>query len=315
MGDPRQTFVDALMNAMQTAEVHLASEYVDDLGATLDSVTATPTYAFMPAPGRLTVITDPSGVRDFYVNARSVFEPMASRLFTHLAGDFYEFQENVPTRKLVAENRLVTINTVNIFPAARDGIQGEFLWERYPGQEPAPSVPENLGPADNIPTLKLRNAKVHERFLDALRFGDVDRLTTLLADDCLWAIRSYLPDCDEMPLMTAVGRGQVIALLKRWLAFASIERLSVLTRLATDWYVFAEELYTVRFNRGPNAGSLKEFRMASVYPIGAGGIIQGALGYGTDLVEPSPRSQREVGAISWVQEGSFEDDLMEPPVQ
>ncbi len=302
---------DSVLRVLQTAETHLASEYVDDLEATLASVTATPTYAFMPEPGAVKVVTTPAGVEQFYVDARAAFEPIASRLITHITSDWYEFQDNVPTRRSEQTGELMTLNTVNIFPAAADGIQGEFLWERYPSDEQPPVVPAELGPAQRTPTLALRNAKLHEAFLDRLRVADLDGLLAACEPDCLWATRSYLPDAGETPLMVAENRDRLRELLVTWTETFEVVNLSVLTRHSTDWYVFAEELYTVRHRGGERAGETSQFRKATVYPIGAGGRIQGEIGYGTEMHEPVPRSRTEVGRVGWVAQ-HFNDRLCEP---
>jgi hypothetical protein len=308
----QQSYVDAILDSMHAAEAHLPTEYQDDVDLTIATVTPrTPTYCFMPEPGRITVITDPVGVREFYISSRLDFRPMTSRIMTHIASDFYVFQENVPTRRILADGSYATINTAMVFPNAGDGIQGEFLWERYPGEEEAPAVPSELGPLVDVPTLKLRNAKIHERYLQRLRSGNSDAVAETLADDCLWAVRSYLPDAEERPIVKAEGKAQVLEVLGAWHEAFELERLSVLTRLATEWYVFADELYTVRPKSGPDAGELREYRKASIYPIGRGGFIQGELGYGSELTVPSERSEREVGAITWPRP-EFTEDLCEP---
>lgn len=306
------TYVDAVLAARQTALGHLVTEYVDDLEATLATVTKHPTYAFMPEPGRMTVITDPDGVREFYVESRKEFKPAVSRLLTHLASDWYEFLENAPTRYVVGEDRVATLNTVTLFPSAGDGIQGEFLWERAPEDDPAPlPVPDELNPTATIPTVRLRNAKVHERYLTALREGRIDDIMDLLAPEPLWAVRSYAPDAGPAPMIKAEGREQVRELLQDWCDLFEVEHISVLSRLATEWYVFADELYTVTVRSGPLAGQLREFRNAVIHPISRNGAIQGALGYGTNLAEPSARSQNEVGKISYLRQG-YTDTLGEP---
>ena len=162
------------MQTLQTAEEHIASEYIDDLPATLASVTAKPTYAFMPEPGRIMVITDPEGVRDFYLGVRSSFDPVASRLFTHLGSDWYVFSENVPTRRLHESGRYVTMNTVNLFPRAADGIQGEFLWERYDFEDTEPVVPPELGP-NRLSTSTQASEREDSRAIRACPSGREDR--------------------------------------------------------------------------------------------------------------------------------------------
>jgi hypothetical protein len=296
--------VNEVLETLQTAETHVDTEYVDDLEGTLASVSASPRYAFMPAPGSISIIQDSAGVRQFYVNNKKEFEPVASRIITHVATDWYEFQENVPTRRLVATGELVTLNTVNIFPKAHDGIQGEFLWQRSPQRTDHSADHDATGPrGESLPSRALRNAENHERFLYCLRHAQLDELCTLLDPHCLWAGREYRPDEDSGALVAASGVEEVRSLLQGWVDDFAVERLSVLNRVSSEWYVFAEVLLTVRLKTGTRAGRLQEFRKAAVYPFAESGLIQGELGYGTAAGEPSVLSEREVGRIHWIQAG------------
>jgi hypothetical protein len=309
----QEHFVGAMLSAMRVSETHLASEYLDDLEATLDSVTEMPTYVFMPEPGRVTVLTDRAAVRKFYVDSRQAFRPQASRILTHLAGDWYEFQENMPTREIIGPGRLATLNTVNIFPRAGDGIQGEFLWERYGVDDEVgvPEVPAHLGPKGSLPVDRLRNAKIHEEFVKLVAADETDAAVRALRHDCIWAGRSYLANAVACPIVKAQGREAVRLALEAWKQHYSIDQVSVLTRFATDWYVFAEELYTVRILGGLQAGETREFRKACVYVISGGGLIQGEMWYGTDLTIPTAGRRPSVGRISWCRSG-FTDDLCMP---
>lgn len=306
------TYIDAVLEACETALGHLVTEYNDDLQSTLDTVASNPTYAFMPEPGQMTVITDPVAVRQFYIDSRKVFKPAVSRIMTHVAADWYEFLENVPTRYDVVADRDLTLNTVTLFPNGGDGIQGEFLWERAPEDDPHPlPVPEELNAHSVIPTVRLRNAKVHERYLEALGEGRIDDVMAHLSKDALWAVRSYAPDAGPAPMIKAEGGDQVRQVLEAWCGLFEVERIAVVTRLSTEWYVFADELYTVRLKSGPDAGQRREFRTAMIYPLNRDGRIQGALGYGTDLVEATSRANMPVGQISYLREG-YIDTFCEP---
>lgn len=309
------TYIDAVLGSCETALGHLVTEYVNDLDLTLSTVTATPTYAFMPEPGTMTVITDSEGVRDFYIKWRKTELPAVTRILTHVSSDWYEFLENVPTRYEVEEDRVSTINTVTLFPSAGDGIQGEFLWERAPEDDPTPlPVPAELNPSGVVPTVKLRNAKLHERFVEALADGRVDNAMALMSPTPLWAARSYAADAGPAPMIKAEGRDQLRQFLTDWCGLFQVNRVAVVTRLATEWYVFADELYTVTLKTGPEAGQQREFRIAAVYPVNSAGLLQGALGYGTDLAEATSRANMAVGQISYLRDG-YTDTLCEPTVE
>lgn len=275
--------VDRVLDSIRTAETHVETEFRDALPETLATVSARPRYAMTPAPGRLDVVTTPEGVATFYETSRAAFQPRATRHRAQIAADWYVFYEGVPTRGQRSTGREYTINTTVLFPSAADGIVGEFLWERH-DEDVDPPVYLPGGPAYPIPLTTVDHLRLHERYLDVLRDGKVGDAAALLADDCLWATRSYLGDTDAAPMVRAEGRDATLEYLDAWTAAYRIEDVTVLNRLATDWYVFAEELYAVD---GPDGA--QQVRLASIYPVTSDGRLQGQLGYGTD---PGPRSAR-----------------------
>jgi hypothetical protein len=311
-----QGYTPGIAEVMATAEGHISAEYVGDLEGIMASVSRSPTYAFMSEPGHVATVTDIEGVRRFYLESREQFIPMASRMLTHIASDWYEFFENVPTRKIVSSGELLTMNNVVMFPKASDGIQGEFLWERYgsdaTSEESSPDV--GLGTVHGVPLRRLSNANIHEALLQRLRNGEPQHLGAMFDETCVRVGRNYASDAEDQPLVKAEGRGPVGETFTAWFNAYDVVAISVLERLATEWYVFAEELYTVRRRQGRLAGQLCEFRKASVYPIGGNGLIQGELGFGTALIEVGDRSVREFGAVSWTRVGEFVDDLCRPRV-
>jgi hypothetical protein len=312
------THVDAILASRQNFMRHLDAELRDDLDETMATVTNHPTYAIAQndsglVTDRMVTITDHGDLRVFYAESFKAVKVAASRLVTNVSTDWYEFVENVPTRYHVSENEYRTVNSVTLIPRDGDRIQGEFLWERASDvEEPAaPPVSGELHPSGTIPTVRLRNAKVHQNYLDALSKGRVDDALRHTGSGPLWATRSYGPDAGRAPLATADGRDQVRRLLESWCELFDVERVSTLIRQTTDWYVFAEELYTATVKKGPLAGEHREFRQAIFYPMSPDGLILGAMGYGTDMVAPSNGSDREVGRVSYTS-GEFADTVCEP---
>jgi hypothetical protein len=290
--------VEAVLRSLKTAERHVDSEYVDDHAETLASVSREPRYAMMPKPGVVKVICDGAGVAQFYEDARDAFLPGASRIVAQIATDWYVFLENVPTRIDAVSLAPRTLHTATLFPKAPDGIRGEFLWERSVS-DPAPDfhVPHADGP---VPHASVRNLQIHERYLGALLSGDNEEIGELLDRSCIWAERNYLPDATERPMLELVGADAVVDSLACWRSAFRLERISILNRLVTDWYVFAEELL-VMGDAGDTAR--RQYRRAAIYPITPTGKIQGTLAYGTDIEPASPTAEHELGAAFWERAG------------
>lgn len=297
---------EAVLQSLRTAEGHVHAEYLEDLSGTLASVSREPRYAMMPEPGRVAVICDNEGVVKFYNDSRRNFIPGASRMVAQVATDWYVFFENVPTRVSAVDGRINTIHTTTLFPKAPDGIRGEFLWERYVTTDAPAGLPALEGAAPHVPAMTVRNLGIHEQYLDALCKGERGRIAAMLDEKCICAVRNYLPDTPNAPnaanapMATAQGARESMALLDRWLDAWAVERVCILNRLATDWYVFAEELLVVSAKRGPDRGLRRQYRKATVYPINPAGRIQGELGYGTDLEAPSASADHTLGMAYFV---------------
>lgn len=289
------SYLERALASLRTAESHISTEYQDDLDVTLATITkSNPRFAFMPSPGRIKLETRADGVRAFYEGSRAQFQPAALRIRHQLTTDWYYLLEGVASRVDRSDGKEYTINSVTLFPAAEDGIVGEFLWERY--EVPDPSEDESQfdsswapGARTDLPLRAVRALRIHDRLVQALRANDVDAVVRDFADDFLLAARSYLPRYG--PMVTGEGRTAAAGYWRAFFDRFRIEELSVMNRLTADWYVFAEHAVTVT-DRDDPAGGAVQFRTAAVYPIVAGGRVQGELGYGTD---PARASTREGG--------------------
>lgn len=283
------TCVDALLRSIGTAESHIRSEYVRDLAGTMATVGALPHYALTAEPGVVAVISGRADVAAFYETAHRVAVPQASRFLTQIATDWYMFVENMPTRRLMADGSLRTVLTATLFITDSDGIKGEFVWERPPSDAATEADQASLRPGS------LASVTLHEALLAGICDGDMTVIGSLCAANCTWADRNYLSEAGGGALLQMHGDAATSSYFAQWHDRYRPERVSVLNRQATDWYVFAEELWVVR----TGGGQRQQLRKAVIYAVDSAGKIQAALGYGTDLEAPSVMADLWVGQAFW----------------
>jgi hypothetical protein len=296
---------EGVVASVRTVERHVETEFRDALEETLATVSSWPRYAMVPKAGRFELVTTPAGVRDFYEkSSRLLFETRAARMVTQLASDWYVFYEWVATRFDVEREEEYTLQTAALVPCSPQGlIIGEFVWERTAKGAVSEAVESTAG--FPLPVGSLRGTRVHEAYLEALRGGSSRDATDLLDDRCIIAVRNYLSDAGERPLIHVEGRSAAVDYLSEWTEAFKVVDISVLVRTATDWYVFAEELHTVEFSDG----ALSQFRIAAIYPIADDGTLLGQLAYGTDRQSvDAPQLQR--GGPPYWQRAGFRDTLL-----
>jgi hypothetical protein len=280
---PTHSPVDDVIESIAATERHLIHEYAADWDATLETVHPNARYA-LAQPGFSKVINGHAGIDTHYRSMESVTIPHASRLVAHIATDWYMFFENFPTRIDVASGEWRIVHTATLAPIAAPHIIGEMLWEREPQTQP------------DAPDAGVASLRVHEQLLEAMREGDAAALTSLIDPEALWAERDYVSEAKEQPVLDLHGAAAAVDHLRRWQAAWRPERVSVLNRIATAWYVFAEELWIVV---GPG-GERRQLRKANIYPLTPAGKVRGAIGWGTDMTPASgPGATASYGKGFW----------------
>jgi len=285
--------VQAVIETIAATENHIRQEYSGDWDATLETVHPEARYA-LAQPGFSKAISGHAGVAAHYHSMEGVVVPHASRL---VATDWYMFFENFPTRVHVASGEWRISHTATLAPTAPPLIMGEMLWEREPDA------------VDAAPDASVRSLMIHERFLDAVRDGDRGALSAMIDPDAIWAERDYLSDLPKQPVLDLRGAAAAVDYCRAWRAAFAPERVSILNRIATSWYVFAEELWIVA--PAVAGGQRRQFRKATIYPITPAGAIKGAIGWGTDLSPAEePAADASFGAAFW--EGQVVDHKPDP---
>jgi hypothetical protein len=182
-------------------------------------------------------------------------------------------------------------HTATLFVEGSDGLIGEFVWERPSFDRPTDTAP--------LPMASLRSVTLHEALLAAVSAGDAGAIEALLEPACTWAERDYLSQAEGGAILELRGPAAAAAHLVQWHEHYRPERVSVLNRQATDWYVFAEELWIVR----PVGGERRQIRKAVIYPVSAAGKLRGVIGFGRDPEAPSALADLCLGQAFWPETG------------
>jgi hypothetical protein len=284
---PINDLVEPVLQSIAKAERHMRSEYGTKMVGVMDTIAARPHFAMMLAPGVVKVCSGRDEVDAMYKASVDFAEPRVSRILSQFATDWYMFMENLPTRFWVDEGVERTAQTVNIFMSDDvDGLTGEYAWQRYyaPG--------DVLGSdSEDFPIRALENLQLHEMLLEALCAGDQAGLAEVLDPACLWAQRNYLSDVAGGEIAHLQGVDAVARHVTEWHAAFLPTNVSVLNRKVADWFVFAEELWVVRLE----GREMKQYRVASIYPVNLAGKFEGALGFGKNVEALSPSASQKLG--------------------
>jgi hypothetical protein len=250
-----------------TARRHVAAETSTDVDAICATVSADPFFA-LPVRTRTghelragSVLTDASQVRGYYAGRSGSYVVVESRQLTSLATDWYVCNETAATLRgtgdvngVDATGKEWVVRSAVLFPTAADGILGEICATRDPMDDVL------LGTVTTTPGDAVENARLLDRVALAARDQRWDAVGAELAEGHTLAVRVG----DEVHV--AEGRRDATSALTEILGGAP--DLTLLHRVATDWFTFAEYLL---------AGSGR--RVALLQPV-EDGRLQGTFGYG-----------------------------------
>jgi hypothetical protein len=281
-------------DAAFTARTHVAAETSTDVERICATISAD---AFFAVPTRTraghelassNVLTGADQVHGYYATRSGSYVVIASTQVATMATDWYVFNESAATLRGTGEvdgvdatGKVWVVDSAVLFPTSADGIRGEICVTRHPfGDVVAGTVVTTTGPgvAQGV-VRQAEHALLSDRFVTAWRTGDPADLADLLDSRATAAVRLDGIDGSQQ-VHRAVGAPDVATVLTALLPTDGGDAIdiAVMTRLATEWYVFAEYLV-----RGPG-GAIR--RLALTQPI-EDGRITGAFGYGRDERSPS----------------------------
>ncbi|TML16668.1 MAG: hypothetical protein E6G39_05350 [Actinobacteria bacterium] len=220
-------------------------------------------------------------VRGYYEGRAGSYVVLASAQLKSVATDWYLFNESAATLQgtgmigdVDATNREWVVNSAVIFPTAPDGIRGEICVTRYPFVDmltdtvitpPPPSDPRHY-----LPLREMEHTALIDRFLDALRAVDQPLIESSLAPDHTMAVRLDDVRGNQLVLTSTTSDAASHNFVTM---FDGASDLTLVCRIATEWYIFAE--YLLHFDDG------RVRRLALTHPV-EGGKLTGTFGYGRD---------------------------------
>ena len=269
---------------------HVASETTGDAKTICETVSPD---VFFAVPVRTrggneippgTVLTSFDQVNDYYSKRVDSYVVLESTQLKSVAGDWYVFNESAARLRgtgqigdVDATGREFVVNSAVLFPTAVDGIRGEVCVTRHPFEDVvADTLPPRPPEKTHYPEREMAHSAVLDRFVAALREGEAQAIGALLSDAHRMALRA--DSAEGVPNIHA-GEGRAFAQDALVQLFAASRDVAVVSRVASDWYVFAEYLAVLE------EGGLR--RLALTHPLDDGEIT-GCFGYGRDEVAPQP---------------------------
>lgn len=267
-----------------TARSHVSAETTADTDAICATVSRD---VFFAVPHRTragneippgTVLTSYEEVRDYYAGRAGAYVVVDSRQLKSTAQDWYVFNESAATLRGTgrigeadATGREFVVNSAVLFPTADDGIRGEICVTRHPFDDVVRGTAPALPLLDaTFPAREMEHARLLDRFLLALQAGEPEAIGELLAPSHTLATR--LDPEGGQPAIETCGRSEEARKILSGI-FGPAEDVALVTRFATEWYVFGE--YVGRLASGVVR------RFAAIHPI-EDGRLTGTFGYGRD---------------------------------
>jgi hypothetical protein len=275
--------------ALDVVRAHIAAEVDTRTDVIMSTVSTDPWFPLpdrLPTGLTLTVVEGTADVTAYYAERSEGYVVLASNQLKQLVADWYVFNESAATLRqtgpigaVPAGDAEFVVQSAVLFPTAADGIRGEIALTRYPfddviaGRVSPPTAP--TGPRAYLPVAEVAHAALLDRLLEGLRAGDVNALVTLdhqLAVRVDGAGSGARFECHD-------GTDSAEALVA---LFAGARDITVLGRVTTEWYVFAE--YLTVFDSSTAAGNGRLRRLVAVHPV-RDGKFDGTFGYGVDELD------------------------------
>jgi hypothetical protein len=262
---------------------HIRAEWTQDVKQVTDTLaTDAPLAWTFAAPGEedgafyFLAGTTVDAIRQQYEWLRESIELHDWDALLELRQGWYTMTQGVCTLTQVPGGKESKGETVTMFPVGLDGILGE-LQVTTVGRMADGRLPSDGG---SLPVQRLDALAGHERYIEALRAGDVDAIVEAHSPKGAVAIRNYL--ADESNLLNTNDLGALRVYFEAFYDRFRVVDVGLVLRMAEAWYVFAELHWTVEERSGDRR--TLEFCTAELSPLDPEGRYWVRTGAGTDPV-------------------------------
>lgn len=282
---------EAERHASEQAWIHINAESTGHVPTILETLTLDEPYAWAIMPQAqpdgsivLPVQTTRDAIEQTYRMVRGHSDVLGAEALVDVRGQWYDLLETVSRNRVKETGVESEHEIVLLLPVTQGaGITGELCWVRMDRS----SLGKASLPMSEKKPLQVRREllALHDRYLDALRAGDVDALLALFSNGAQSAIRDYVDDTG-----TITGLDDVDGHRTYYQAFFDlyeVQSAELLQRVVQDWYLFAEARVEVVPRAGEEQGNTLAFHTATLFAPGREDrwIVQ--IGHGTDLARMS----------------------------
>lgn len=276
---------EAAVHAADQAWIHMEAEYVGNIPGLMHTLGEEGPYAYtimpqvLPDGGiKLPIATSAEEIEECYKFVRGRSELIKSEALIEIRGSWYIFTEALNRGRPYATGVVGESITYAIFPSASGkGITGELVWMQVPRDtlgaagDPARQVESGL-------PLRRHMLKEHDRYIDALRAGDVDGVLDVMNQRVYAAVRDYVNDTGTLTNLDSHDghRAYYKALFDKY----EVRSVDLMDRVVQDGYVFAELRFTMR--RRDGSGETVGFHTAEFFVPGRDARFMVRIGHGTD---------------------------------
>lgn len=283
MTNPSLASAQAALSAAGRINWHSDTESTNDIDAIMatitpkDTLTWTPTWAWS-APVvhedgtiKVAINTAWDGILGFYEMNRKRYQVADSGLeYLRIASDWYSMRESLAHFQSVSDGDMYAQAWTLLGPVdGEHGITGEIAWGEFPQLSP----PSTFTYDDR--------ARLHDRYLSALREQDTDAVLDLMPNDAQGAVRDY---AGEQAFVQIDGKEQMEDHYRRFFESVRVHSVDPIRLASRDWYIFSELSWQVEFVAGPRKGERGALLTAENLPLCSDGRLFGRMGYGTDLL-------------------------------
>ncbi len=282
----------AALHSSEQAVAHMDAEIAcrDESGFTplMDTLTPHGPWAWAIKPEirsdgslQVPIATTREEIGEWYHMIRGHSDVIAFEPLIEVRGAWYTFMEGISVGCIPSTQTYGETETVLLLPVSTTtGITGELAWWRM---DPSELGQPLTGTGETGGDLNLRREMLahHDRYLDALRAGDVEGMLEELSDGVQSAVRDYVDDSGTLTSLD--GKSGYRDHYDRLLGRFEIRQVDLLYRVVQPWYLFAELRWTVAPVNGAEEGGTLAFHTADLFIPVADGRFIAQIGHGTDV--------------------------------